>query len=125
MITWLRLIIKSSSDDNACILQFEREIVRNSRPEVVLWKGVLKICIKFTGEHPWRSAISVKWLCNFIEITLWHGCSPVNLLYIFRTPFHRNISGSLLLNSQSFKQLKIWPSQLYLLGPPKHLSRRV
>ena len=24
---------------------------------------------------------------NFIEITLQHGCSPVNLLHIFRTPF--------------------------------------
>ena len=26
---------------------------------------------------------------SFIEITLWHGCSPVNLLHIFRTPFIR------------------------------------
>ena len=26
-------------------------------------------------------------LCNFIEITLRHGCFPVNLLHIFRTPF--------------------------------------
>ena len=37
-------------------------------------------------------------LCNFIEIALRHGCSPVNLLNIFRTPFPRNISGWLLLN---------------------------
>ena len=29
-------------------------------------KGVLKICRKFTGEHPCRSAISIKLLCNFI-----------------------------------------------------------
>ena len=36
-------------------------------------------------------------LCNFIEITLWHGCSPVNLLRIFRTPFYKNTSGWLLL----------------------------
>ena len=35
--------------------------------------------------------------CNFIEITLQHGCSPVNLLHIFRTPFTKNISGWLLL----------------------------
>ena len=33
---------------------------------------------KLTGEHPCRSAISIKLLCNFIEIALWHGCSPVN-----------------------------------------------
>ena len=34
---------------------------------------------------------------NFIEITLGHGCSPVNLLHIYRTPFLRNTSGWLLL----------------------------
>ena len=34
---------------------------------------------------------------NFIEIVLWHGCSPVNLLHIFRTPFSKNTSGGLLL----------------------------
>ena len=38
----------------------------------------------------------VGWLlCNFIEITLRHGCSPVNLLYSFRTPFTKNTSGRL------------------------------
>ena len=34
---------------------------------------------------------------NFIEITLRHGSSPVNLHYIFRAPFLKNISGGLLL----------------------------
>ena len=41
--------------------------------------------------------ISIKLQSNFIEITLRHGCSPVNLLHIFRTPFPRNASGELLL----------------------------
>ena len=35
---------------------------------------------------------------NFIKITLWHGCSIVNLLHIFRTPFLTNTSGWLLLS---------------------------
>ena len=35
---------------------------RSSHPGVVLVKGVLKICSKFTGEHPWRSVISIKLL---------------------------------------------------------------
>ena len=35
---------------------------------------------------------------TFFEIALRHRCSPVNLLYIFRTPFPRNTSGRLLLN---------------------------
>ena len=55
-----------------------------SRPlYMFLSKGVLKICSKFTGENPCRSMISINWLCNVIEITLWHGCSLVNLLHIF------------------------------------------
>ena len=37
---------------------------RNSRPEVFLGKGVLKICSKFTGEHPCRSVISIKLQSN-------------------------------------------------------------
>ena len=71
---------------------------KSSRPEVFLVKGVLKICSKFTGEHPYRSAISIKLLCNFIDITLRRGCSPVNLLHIFRTPFPKKTSTWLLLN---------------------------
>ena len=58
-----------------------------------LRKDVLKICSKFTGEHLCRSVISIKLQNNFIEIALRHGCSPVNLLYIFRTSFPRNTSG--------------------------------
>ena len=64
---------------------------------VFLRKSVLKIYSKFTGEHPCRSAISRKLLCNFIEIALRHGCSPVNLLHIFRTAFPKNTSKGLLL----------------------------
>ena len=63
----------------------------------VLWKDVLEICSKFTWERPCRSAISIKMLCNFIKITLCHGCSLVNLLHIFGTPFPKNTSGGLLL----------------------------
>ena len=56
---------------------------RSSRPDVLLRKGVQKICSKLTGEHPCRSAISIKLQSNFIEISLRHGCSPVNSLHIF------------------------------------------
>ena len=71
---------------------------RSSHPELFFKKGVLKICSKFTCEHPCWSVISIKLLCNFIKIALRHGCSPVNLLHIFRTPFSRNTSGWLLLH---------------------------
>ena len=76
-------------------------VLRSSHPEVFLRKGVLKICSKFTGEHPCRSVISIKLLCRItlIEITLRHGCSSVNLLHIFRTPFLKNTFGRLLLDT--------------------------
>ena len=52
---------------------------------MILLKGALKICSQFTGEHP----------C--LSVTLCHGCSAVNLLYIFRTPFRKNSYGVLVL----------------------------
>ena len=70
---------------------------RSSHREVFLRKGVLKICGKFTGGHPCRGVISIKLQSNFIEITLWEGSSPVNLLNIFRSTFPRNTSGWLFL----------------------------
>ena len=41
--------------------------------------------------------MSIKLLCNFIEITLRHGSFPANLLHIFKPPFHKSISERLLL----------------------------
>ena len=70
--------------------------IGDSHPELFIRKDVLKIGSKFTGEHSCQSAISIKLLCNFIEIKLRHGCSPVNLLHITRTPFLKNTSGRLL-----------------------------
>ena len=45
-----------------------------------------------------QNMISIKLLCSFIETTFRHGCSPVNLLHIFRTPFAKNIPEGLLLH---------------------------
>ena len=70
---------------------------RSSHPEVFLEKGVLKICGKYTGEHPYQRLISIKLQSKFTEIILRHGCSPVNLLYIFRILLTKSTSGRLLL----------------------------
>ena len=43
--------------------------------------------------------ISIKLQSNFVEIALQHGCSPVNLLHIFRTLFSKDTSERLLLNT--------------------------
>ena len=91
MVVVYRFISSFESEDNPL------GPIRGCHPEMFLRKCVLKIYSKFTGEYPCRSVISIKLLCNFIEITLRHGCSPVNLLYVFRKPFPKNNSRRLLL----------------------------
>ena len=81
---------------------------KSSRPEVFLRKSVSKICRKLTGEHPCRSAI----------IALWHGCSPVNFLHIFRKPFPRNTSGWLLLEIHFYDVRRV----LYSISTPVRTS---
>ena len=91
---------------------------RSSPPEALLGKGVLKICSKFSGEHPCQSVISIKLQSNSIETTLRYGCSPVNLLHIFRKTFAENTSGGLLLYlfslvSYKVHQKLIWPFNVW------------
>ena len=64
---------------------------RSSPPQVFLRKGVLKICSKFAGEHPCRSVISIKLLCQrpttLLKKRLRHICFPVNFAKFLRAPF--------------------------------------
>ena len=46
--------------------------------------------------------------CIFIEITQQHGCTPVNLLHIFRTPFYKNTYGVLLRAFIKFSLLQMF-----------------
>ena len=78
---------------------------------IVRWGNLkVRICFNYLHKQPFRGVL--KKSCsenmqqiyrrtptpkcdlqsNFIEITLRHGCSPVNLLHIFRTPFLKNTS---------------------------------
>ena len=49
---------------------------RSSPPEMFSWKGVLKICSKFTVEHPCWSVISIKLqiCCIFLEYLFLRTC---------------------------------------------------
>ena len=91
-----------------CVTSVNQDIssIQNQPVRGFLGEGFLKICSKLTGEHPRQSLISIKMLCNFIGITLSHGCSPVSLLHIFRTPFPKKTCGRLLL-SLVFQESKI------------------
>ena len=92
-------------------LHFRRHlpcIIQKQPPSGVPRKRCSENMQQIYKRHPCRSAISITLQSNFIEIALRHGCSPVNLLYIFRTPFPKNSSGWLLLiiendSSESFK----------------------
>ena len=75
---------------NRCGFNILLSVYRSSAPELLLRKRALKICNKFTGEHPCWSVISIELPSNFIEIASQNGCSPVDLLHIFRTLFPKS-----------------------------------
>ena len=56
-------------------------------PWVFIKTDVQQICSKFTGEHPCGSVTLINLVCNITKITLLHGCFPVYLLHVCRTPF--------------------------------------
>ena len=97
----LRLAILRTSET---IIERKSVNNRSSHPEV-LSKRYLKICSKFTGEHPCRSVILIK--------------LQSNLLQIFRTPFSKNISGWLLLQSGPWsypRQKLTWRAHINTIG---------
>ena len=89
--------------------QFHLVLDRSSHPEVFLGKGVLKICSKFTGEHRCRSVISIKLLCNFIEIVFQYGCSLANFLHILEHLFIRTHRKCCFCRLEAFWKLRILP----------------
>ena len=69
--TIIYLLIYNSHDCSCKVLS----ITKSSCPGVFLENVIRKMCSKFTGEHPCQRIISIKLLCNFIEIHLLYGCS--------------------------------------------------
>ena len=82
--------------------------------EVFLGKSVLKICSKFTGEHPCWGVISSNRNWNY---TLAWAFS-LNLLHIFRTPFPKNTSGGLLLWMQHVNLVILFPCMTIIFSQP-------
>ena len=56
------------------------------------------MCRKFTGEHPCQSVISINSGLHD-KFTLWHGCSPVNLLHVSEHLFLRTPLGGCFYSS--------------------------
>ena len=84
------MIIKNIQ--TAVLLEYFSNLWRNIEMALIYFKISL---ILTSGAATQRCCPEL--LCNFIEITLQHGCSLVNLLHISRTPFPENSSGELLL----------------------------
>ena len=69
-----------------------------------LGKGVLKMCSKFTGEHPCRSAISITLLCNFIDAFVSEICHPLeeqNIINLAQSQFDHLKNLNLQIKIQS------------------------
>ena len=73
--------------------------LRHERVKLAFCSACCEISLRSPeAEHLCRNVNSISNLqSNFIEIALRQGCSLVNLLHIFRTPFPRNTSELLLL----------------------------
>ena len=108
------IVLTKTNEAEHLIRRPINRLYRSNSSEVFLGKGVLKICSKFKGVHPYRSVISTKLQNNFIEIALRHGYYPVNLLHIFGTPFPKNNFGG-LYSSLEFWQFTIVRDLLKLL----------
>ena len=80
---------------NPHVLAFSE--TNNSKEQKQLSRGVLIKRFSENIQQIYRSTPMPKLLSSFIEITLRHGCSPVNLMHIFRAPFLKNTFGRLLL----------------------------
>ena len=65
----------------------------------------MEVILKKVVEKNLKRSSPSELLWNFIEITLRRGCSPVNLLHIFRTTFPKNTSGGLLLLGENLNHL--------------------
>ena len=89
-ITWSHTIFLMVSGTNSVQKQPSRRVLR---------KRCFENMQQIYRRTPMPKCDFNKFASNFIEIALRHGCSPVNLLHIFKTPFLKNTSGRLLLTN--------------------------
>ena len=74
-------------------ISYKKIIYKQKQPP----RGVLSKRRSVNMQHIYRRTPMPKWDFNKVakqlyQITLRHGCSPVNLLHIFRTPFSKTTS---------------------------------
>ena len=95
-------------------------------------EAALQRCSENMQQIQWRTPIPKR---DFTEVTLqlycnhtWLGCSPLNLLHIFRTPFYKNTSGRLLLSlvyRSNFPAPLFHQAQRPMQDPVEHFMKDV
>ena len=81
------------------------------------WKFSVIVDCWTLEKHPSRDVFKML-LRNFFQTILRHGCSPVNLLHIFRTPSLNNTSGWLFLTLAMLDLV----SKLFKMAIEKHIK---
>ena len=87
---------------NICIVPI---LIRRSRPEVSVRKGVFRTFAKFAGKHLYQSLFFNKVTglrpVTLLKKRLWHRCwsFPVNFVKFLRTPFTEHLRATLLLTN--------------------------
>ena len=69
MIRWFLILLLLFKRVSECIQPIDHNycILGSSHPEVFFGKGVLKICCKFTGDHPCQSESSIQLLATLLK----------------------------------------------------------
>ena len=74
-----------------CLPSWENIAYRNSPPDVLCKKGVLRNFAKFKGKHLSQSLlfnkVTVLRSATLFKKRLWHRCFSVNFVKFLRTPF--------------------------------------
>ena len=101
------------SGQNQFIFPTSKAAFQRCSYKKVFWNNAINLQEK-THAEVWFQLYWTYWN-NFIEITLWHGCSLVNLFYFFRTAFPKSTYEGLLLlrhfiinTANIFTNLKRW-----------------
>ena len=98
---WTTIYLTTAPSKSFYITFVDRR--RRSTPDMFFKKNVLKICRKFAGEHPYRSVISRKLLCNY-----WNHISAWMFSCKFAAYFQNTFSKEHVWSACSETFLSIW-----------------
>ena len=103
LLIWSHLLKKSLMENLIFCAYFSEQ---KKTKTADYWRTHFSNIILVIASYPAETAFQ-KGLSKFIEISLQHGCFPINLLHVLRTPFSKNTSGGLFQLSWMFHGCKL------------------